>query len=61
MNYLGNGEHRAGGRFGNENHYIEQHERGNKKLGVFQKKVKVFFSLCNLLFLTQFAHFYVNT
>jgi hypothetical protein len=38
---LGNGEHRAGGRSGNDKHYIEQHERGNKKTGQFQKKVKV--------------------
>ncbi|KAL7048798.1 hypothetical protein ACKWTF_003491 [Chironomus riparius] len=40
LNYLGNGEHRAGGRVGNDKHYIEQHERGSKVTGTFQKKVK---------------------
>jgi hypothetical protein len=50
LSYLGNGEHRAGGRSGNDKHYIEQHERGNKLLGVFQKKVKVFPSFSSLLF-----------
>lgn len=45
INYLGNGEHRAGGRVGSDKHYIEQHERGSKVTGVFQKKVKVFIFL----------------
>lgn len=45
FNYLGNGLHTAGGRSGNDNHYIEQHERGNKALGMFQKKVN-FLSSC---------------
>lgn len=39
FNYLGDGIHTAGGRSGNDNHYVEQHERGNKALGMFQKKV----------------------
>lgn len=41
LSFLGNGAHRAGGRLGNDKHYIEQHERGNKNMGAFQKKVKV--------------------
>lgn len=40
FNYLGNGIHTAGGRSGNDNHYVEQHERGDKALKKFQKKVK---------------------
>lgn len=42
MDYLGDGNYMSGGRWGNDGHYIEQHERNSKKLG-FQKKVKVFF------------------
>jgi hypothetical protein len=40
---LGNGIHTAGGRSGNDNHYVEQHEKGDKALKKFQKKVKRFF------------------
>lgn len=38
---MGNGVHTAGGRSGNDNHYIEHHERANKPMGMFQKKVKL--------------------
>lgn len=38
---MGNGAHTAGGRSGNDNHYVEHHERGNKPLHMFQKKVKL--------------------
>lgn len=37
---MGNGIHTAGGRSGNDNHYVEQHEKGDKALKKFQKKVK---------------------
>lgn len=40
FNYMGNGIHTAGGRSGNDKHYVEQHERRNDPLKIFQKKVK---------------------
>lgn len=41
FNVLGKGIHTAGGRVGNDNHYIEQHERKHEGLGLFQKKVRL--------------------
>lgn len=40
FNVFGDGIHTAGGRLGNDNHYIEQHEKAHNGLGLFQKKVK---------------------
>jgi hypothetical protein len=31
-------KHLAGSKKGNTNHYVEQHERGDTKNGIFQKK-----------------------
>lgn len=41
FNHLGNGIYTAGGRSGNDKHYIQHHERASKPLGVFQKKVNL--------------------
>ncbi|XP_055630319.1 telomerase-binding protein EST1A-like [Toxorhynchites rutilus septentrionalis] len=40
FNFFGDGSYNAGTKRGNNRHYIEQHERGSKGVGVFQKRVK---------------------
>lgn len=42
MNVLGKGTYVAGARKGNDDHYIEQHERAIDATGNFRKRVTTF-------------------
>ncbi|XP_039433367.1 uncharacterized protein LOC120415807 isoform X2 [Culex pipiens pallens] len=40
LNFFGDGSFNAGSKRGNDQHYVEQHERGSRGAGIFQKRVK---------------------
>ncbi|KAL9700932.1 hypothetical protein quinque_004373 [Culex quinquefasciatus] len=39
LNFFGDGSFNAGSKRGNDQHYVEQHERGSRGAGIFQKRV----------------------